>query len=378
MHDLLNKQEELHNDLIPFIGESPLGLGIFHPLVHEIFYTPHLNAVINAGYLMKKERLKEAEASCEWSTYIFLHNRPYRMDALKSIKSKLSKKVFWEMFANAWIDSENLWQNQSFIKSSFEGIDNIAEVQKFMMNKEEMNFLNLLPEKFVLWRGHQKNRKGFSWTFSYWRARWFAQRFNSQNPQITCGTFYKKDLIAILFGRNEMEAIVDSKKASTKKTFKIDEFVFNTRRPKWLSILIPELISFSKKLSCHNHWHWEKVERNAVALSNQDSRIDKIVCQAFAWLHDTQRINDDDDPDHGERASNYAKSLYEQGKLKISLNQLQILQEACVYHDKGKVSDNPTIGACWDADRLDLTRVNIIPDRSLLSTEVAKNLLWTI
>jgi uncharacterized protein len=32
------------------------------------------------------------------------------------------------------------------------------------------------------------------------------------------------------------------------------------------------------------------------------------------------------------------------------------------------------IGACWDADRLDLTRVGIIPDPDMMSTEPGKEL----
>ena len=34
----------------------------------------------------------------------------------------------------------------------------------------------------------------------------------------------------------------------------------------------------------------------------------------------------------------------------------------------GLVSEDPTVGACWDADRLDLPRVGIQPDPALFST----------
>ncbi|TML82741.1 MAG: hypothetical protein E6G09_09645, partial [Actinobacteria bacterium] len=36
--------------------------------------------------------------------------------------------------------------------------------------------------------------------------------------------------------------------------------------------------------------------------------------------------------------------------------------------DRGLTTTNPTIGCCWDADRLDLGRVGIEPDPELMST----------
>jgi hypothetical protein len=33
---------------------------------------------------------------------------------------------------------------------------------------------------------------------------------------------------------------------------------------------------------------------------------------------------------------------------------------------------NPTIGCCWDADRLDLSRVGIEPDTELMSTDAGR------
>jgi hypothetical protein len=37
------------------------------------------------------------------------------------------------------------------------------------------------------------------------------------------------------------------------------------------------------------------------------------------------------------------------------------------------VSDDPTIGACWDADRLNLWRLGRRPDDRLLSTDTARD-----
>ena len=50
------------------------------------------------------------------------------------------------------------------------------------------------------------------------------------------------------------------------------------------------------------------------------------------------------------------------------------LRAALRGHDHGEISDDPTIGACWDADRLTLPRLGIKVDHELLSTPQAKAL----
>jgi hypothetical protein len=42
-------------------------------------------------------------------------------------------------------------------------------------------------------------------------------------------------------------------------------------------------------------------------------------------------------------------------------------------HADGLTSADPTVGACWDADRLNLWRVGVAPDRRLLSTAAARS-----
>jgi uncharacterized protein len=46
--------------------------------------------------------------------------------------------------------------------------------------------------------------------------------------------------------------------------------------------------------------------------------------------------------------------------------------EALTYHADGLVSEHPTIGCCWDADRLDLPRCGIRVDPVMLSTPAAR------
>jgi uncharacterized protein len=93
----------------------------------------------------------------------------------------------------------------------------------------------------------------------------------------------------------------------------------------------------------------------------------------FALFHDSCRWNEHRDPEHGERAALLAHAYFQRGRLPVDGPGLQLLVEACRGHDQGRVSSDATIGVCWDADRLDLARVGILPSARFLSTETAKN-----
>jgi uncharacterized protein len=52
----------------------------------------------------------------------------------------------------------------------------------------------------------------------------------------------------------------------------------------------------------------------------------------------------------------------------------ELLHHACAWHTHGRLSDDPTIGTCWDADRLDLGRVGTRPEARFMSTEFAREI----
>lgn len=118
----------------------------------------------------------------------------------------------------------------------------------------------------------------------------------------------------------------------------------------------------------HGVEHWRRVAANAVNLAAQTPNVDVPCVLAFAVVHDSQRWNDYDDPDHGLRASELLGDL----DLGLSFGQYATVRYACEFHDRGLTCPDPTIGVCWDADRLDLPRVGIVPDPDFLSTDAAK------
>ena len=127
--------------------------------------------------------------------------------------------------------------------------------------------------------------------------------------------------------------------------------------------------------SLHGVGHWEQVERNAVGLAENTPGCDREVTRLFAILHDCKRRNEGKDTGHGKRAAEFARELYDKGMLDLDPGRMAILEYAIRSHNDGAVSSDPTIGACWDADRLDLPRVGILPVVSLLSTRYTKEKL---
>jgi uncharacterized protein len=56
----------------------------------------------------------------------------------------------------------------------------------------------------------------------------------------------------------------------------------------------------------------------------------------------------------------------------------ELLYEACRLHTDGFTEGDPTLQACWDADRLDLGRVGIMPKPHRLCTDAASGLIpWS-
>jgi uncharacterized protein len=122
----------------------------------------------------------------------------------------------------------------------------------------------------------------------------------------------------------------------------------------------------------HGEGHWKCVAWTGLALLPELSGCDPAVLLLFGMLHDTQRLDDGHDPLHGPRAAVFARSLHGRGLIALEPARLHTLCHACELHTSGAVSDDPTVGACWDADRLNLWRVGMRPDPKWLSTAAAK------
>ena len=121
----------------------------------------------------------------------------------------------------------------------------------------------------------------------------------------------------------------------------------------------------------HGYEHWLRVRANGLRLA-EETGADVRVVAYFAMLHDIMRKNDGWDPQHGPRAAALARELHGP-YIALDNAAFEHLTYACAHHTEGMVQAHVTVQTCWDADRLDLGRVGIIPDPDRLCTPAAKN-----
>jgi len=127
----------------------------------------------------------------------------------------------------------------------------------------------------------------------------------------------------------------------------------------------------------HGVGHWTRVWRTGMLLTPLTG-ANKRVVGLFAFLHDVCRRDDKGDHHHGTRSGRLAAKINAE-YLHLEEHELELLDRACRYHERGMITREPTIGTCWDADRLDLWRIECRPDRSYLSTDAAQDeevIMW--
>ncbi|MFZ4652173.1 MAG: hypothetical protein ACOYLV_15780 [Rubrivivax sp.] len=137
---------------------------------------------------------------------------------------------------------------------------------------------------------------------------------------------------------------------------------------KALAVVAPQF-RLSLHHGAHGVAHWSRVWFHGRALA-ASLDINPAVLAWFAFLHDSQRHNEHCDPQHGARAAHFAVHLRRAGTItELSCQEFEHLCEAMQLHSDGHTEAEPALRACWDADRLDLSRVGITPEPRYLCTE---------
>jgi uncharacterized protein len=130
--------------------------------------------------------------------------------------------------------------------------------------------------------------------------------------------------------------------------------------------------STGKDSSIHGESHWQRVAAAGLTLLPETPGADPALVFLFALFHDSMRLNDNYDPLHGPRGAALARQLRGEA-FDLEDAEMNLLAFACEEHTNGGIGPDPTVGVCWDADRLNLWRVGIIPDPRFLSTEAARS-----
>lgn len=120
----------------------------------------------------------------------------------------------------------------------------------------------------------------------------------------------------------------------------------------------------------HGVAHWARVLENGLRLARTTGANVEVV-KLFAVFHDSKRVKETSDPDHGRFGAEFAAELRGQ-VFELPDLDFALLYRACVGHTHERNHSDITNQTCWDADRLDLGRVGITPDPNRLCTEAAR------
>ena len=121
----------------------------------------------------------------------------------------------------------------------------------------------------------------------------------------------------------------------------------------------------------HGEHHWRCVAWAGLRLARLVAGADREVVFLFAMFHDAQRLDDGHDADHGRRSARLVTHMHGE-HFRLDAAPLSRLIDACAGHVDGRRSADPTIGVCWDADRLNLWRIGVAPRAEYLSTGPAR------
>lgn len=205
------EDEELDPELNYFLEEdSYLGQCLKHPLVFSVPYLKGMNQMYNQSLKHKKQKVEEAKKSRDWHQFLFWYERPYRITMFDVVKKSLSDKEYWDCLGWVYTDLEFHYNYRRLIAKLFTLRKVVPE---YLMQEDELQFLNSLPESVTIYRGVGKFPRvqlGMSWTLLQQKAEWFANRFND-NPYLLTGTIEKSNILAYFAGRNEAEVVVRPK-----------------------------------------------------------------------------------------------------------------------------------------------------------------------
>ena len=204
----IGHMEQLLEELQDYVYECDIfGKRVSHPLVHVIGLFDI--GMINKMYIQKKNATERALENKEYSTYIYLHEKPYRISAFDEIADSLSDEQYWALLGDVCVGTENMWQDKYVWRSLLES-DRASS--HLIMNEDEYEEYKKLNETLTVYRGCTagQNEDGFSWTLDASRAKWFSERLtlDDDEPIVLERTIKRDDAIAYFTRRGESEILL--------------------------------------------------------------------------------------------------------------------------------------------------------------------------
>ena len=132
---------------------------------------------------------------------MFLHERPYRLQALLDARHWEGGAAEWftpawfKAAGAVWTDSEgpginaHIWRSEVFDRYQ----------SRLTMEDDDCAFFNALPDIVIVYRGADSKlhaRGGLAWTTNREKAEWFARRFGQRSPHLATISVSKTKIAA--------------------------------------------------------------------------------------------------------------------------------------------------------------------------------------
>jgi hypothetical protein len=207
---------ELNPDLVPYVRVwTSERITLAHPLclVEDPLTMPAPR--INRGYAALSKQAKEKREARDWSSYIWTHERPFRLYALLSIEPELSDVQYWQLLSEVWRYSENIYEN---LRQWVTALSSSRPERQEFMSTEDRACFEALPPTVTIYRGYRPNinHKGLSWSLSKEVAQRLSKnvvppgtdlKLSREGGKVRQKTISKTKALAYLNGRGEQEVI---------------------------------------------------------------------------------------------------------------------------------------------------------------------------
>lgn len=209
--DILNVKADLVPELADCVYDRNGILYLSHKLVMQVPYFPQCNAYLNAQFDQKQRSVSAAIERSDWNKFIWLHEKPYRVEALYEIAHRLSDRAYWKLLGAVWVNIENVYQYGGLLRRMLTDARRNLSLRPLLMDREERSSLRSLPDTIVVYRGcGPQNKAGLSWTLDQSKARWFAGRLKRRGDRcfVLKRSIGKHRVLAYFSGRSESEIVV--------------------------------------------------------------------------------------------------------------------------------------------------------------------------
>lgn len=200
----------------------PPELCLHHPFISSsiVYIDKEMLDIIKYPKAMTKYKhfLEEQIDEASVHKIFMLLRTQYRLVFLKQCYAYLSEQDLAELFADAWISTENPNQDPNcslaFLIRMFKRCK-----KEYLMTEEDYEIYQSLPETLTVYRGVAvgRNPAGLSWTQNLETAKWFSERFDNgkEKGYILTATINKKDVLAYFNSRGEDEIVCNTKNMQT-------------------------------------------------------------------------------------------------------------------------------------------------------------------